>query len=72
MSYAKQTDRVLARLQQGPLTQFEAFEELAVWRLAARVNDLKKAGYNIIPTRIDVFNRYGEKCSIAQYQLHEA
>lgn len=69
MTFAKQTDRVLARLQDGPLTQYQAFEELGVWRLGARIHDLKCAGYLIQSKRVKVRNRFNESCTVAEYQL---
>ena len=43
-----QCDEVLRRLKRGPLTPAEAFTELGVYRLAARINNLRDAGHNIV------------------------
>jgi len=44
---ASQNARVLARLRRGPLSQLGAFRELRVFRLAARIYDLRRAGHDI-------------------------
>ena len=64
-----QCERILARLKSGPLTQIEALGELGVLRLASRINDLKNAGHCIHKQMIEVTNRFGEKCRVAQYEL---
>lgn len=47
MSAASQNARVLARLRRGPLTPLSAFRELGVFRLAARIYDLRGVGHDI-------------------------
>lgn len=65
-----QSERILAYLNEhGAITQFEALTELGILRLASRVNDLKRDGYDIKSRRISVKNRFGEKCSVAEYSL---
>lgn len=65
-----QCDRVLAYLEAGnKLTQFEAMTELGIMRLASRVSDLNRAGHHIRREMVEVTNRWGEKCHIAQYTL---
>ena len=64
-----QTQRVLKRLQQGTLTQSEAFRELGVGRLSARILELRKAGYNIKTDMVTFKNRYGDRSTVAVYQL---
>lgn len=44
---ASQNARVLARLRRGPLSLMSAFRELRVFRLAARIYDLRRAGHDI-------------------------
>ena len=68
-SRCSQCERIPARLKSGPLTQIEALEELGVLRLASRINDLKNAGHCIHKQMIEVTNRFGEKCRVAQYRL---
>ena len=65
-----QCERVYEYLRhRGSITQFEAISELGILRLAARVNDLKRAGHPIIRKMIKVKNRFGESCTVAEYSL---
>ena len=67
-----QTERVIEYMKQhGNITQFEALGELGILRLASRISDLRGEGYDISVKRISVKNRFGEKCNVAQYSLHE-
>jgi hypothetical protein len=59
-----QTERVLERLHNGPLTQLDAYKEIGSTRLAARVEELRKQGHTIVTHTI---NRNGK--SFASYQL---
>lgn len=68
MTKAKQTDRVLAYIREfGSITQLEALRDLGVFRLASRISDLKREGYDINSWMEQVTNRYGEKCYIKRY-----
>jgi biotin operon repressor len=63
-----QNEIVLSHLQDGgTLTQEEAKNLYGIARLASRINDLRDMGYKIDSTRIDVLNRWGETCHVAQY-----
>lgn len=64
-----QCERLLNRLQVAPITPMEAWNELGVYRLAARVCDLKEAGHNIAKETVSVANRFGEECRVARYRL---
>ena len=46
-----------------------AWTELGIYRLGARVFDLKKQGHVINKTDKVVRNRWGEKCVVAYYKL---
>lgn len=71
MTKAKQTDRVLAYIQEyGSITQLEALN-LGVFRLASRIGDLKRQGYPITGKMEAVKNRYGEKCYVKRYSVRE-
>lgn len=50
----------------------QALVELGIFRLAARINDLRKMGYRIAREMVTVLNRYGESCRVAQYRLEVA
>lgn len=44
---ASQNARVLARLRRGPLTLSYSVRVLGIFRLAARIYDLRRAGHDI-------------------------
>lgn len=64
-----QEKRVLQRLKQNPLTQYQASKELGVQRLGARIYDLKAKGHNIHTRTVEVKNRFGDMCRVAEYSL---
>ena len=64
-----QQERLLERLRKGPITPMEAWSELAIYRVGARVHQLRKDGYSIDTELVEVVNRYGEKCRVAEYRL---
>ena len=69
MAKAKQTDRVLSYIRTyGSITQFEAMRDLGIMRLASRVSDLKREGYNIVGDMVAVKNRWGEVCHVKRYR----
>ena len=53
------------------ITSAEAMQDLGVYRLASRINELKKAGYPIKRTMIAGLNRWGETVHYAQYSMEE-
>lgn len=55
----------------GSITSQEAFAELGVSRLAARIKDLRTIGHNISGKMVTVKNRYGENCRVTRYTLIE-
>ena len=66
-----QNQRVLDYMHKhGSITQIEALRDIGVMRLASRVSDLRRLGYDIA-SRTEVKNRYGEKCRIKRYSLGE-
>lgn len=67
---ASQCDKILAWLKAGnPLTAIGALDKFGCNRLAARIADLRKNGHEISTTTINVFNRDGGKCRVAEYRL---
>lgn len=65
-----QAQRVLDYIEEhGSITQFEAMNDLGIMRLASRISELKKNGYNIVSRMITVKNRFGENCSVKQYSM---
>lgn len=67
-----QTERIIQFLNDfGSISQREAYTELGIMRLAARVAELKRVGYNITSALETHVNRYGEKVRCARYTLHK-
>lgn len=64
-----QCERLLARLKRGPITPLEAWSELGIYRLGARVFDLKEQGHEITKKMVAVSNKFGEECRVAKYTL---
>lgn len=65
-----QEQRILDHLKNHQtITTMEAMYEYGVMRLASRINDLRRAGMDILTETVPVVNRYGETCHIAQYRL---
>lgn len=53
----------------GSITQFEAMRDLGVMRLASRISEMRKDGFDIVCQMETTRNRYGEKCHIKRYSL---
>ena len=53
------------------ITTLDAFLDLGVCRLASRICELRKQGYEIKDKQECVLNRYGEKCYIKRYYIEE-
>lgn len=53
----------------GSITQFEAMRDLGVMRLASRISEMRKDGFDIVCSMETTRNRYGEKCHIKRYSL---
>lgn len=65
-----QAERIVSYMQEfGSITQLEAYQDIGVSRLAARIADLKKAGLPIVATTEAVKNRYGQVCHVKRYRL---
>ncbi|AQH05700.1 hypothetical protein A9R05_42540 (plasmid) [Burkholderia sp. KK1] len=63
-------ERLLTHLERtGPITPMEAWSELGIYRLGARIFDLKAQGHEIVREIVAVSNRYGEECRVARYRL---
>ena len=66
-----QNERVLAYMRErGSITQREAIW-LGIYRLSARIFDLRKAGYRVQSQWETVENKHGERATIARYSLTE-
>lgn len=65
-----QSDRILRHLRDfGSITQAEAAAEYGIYRLGARIFDLRAAGWPIVSTSVESKNRYGEATRFASYSL---
>ena len=65
-----QNDRILDHLQTvGAIRPMTAWNDLGIYRLASRINDLRKAGHKIKTRKVEVVNRWGEAAYIAEYSL---
>lgn len=67
-----QKERLLSYLRENTsITPMEAWGKLGVYRLGARVHDLRNEGYEIKSALTEVKNRFGETCRVAEYTLRE-
>lgn len=70
MSKATQCQRVIDYMTaHGSITQADAWTELGVMRLAARISDLRRQGVPICGEIHSVKNRYGETCRVKRYSI---
>lgn len=67
-----QCDRIRQYIKDfGSITTAEAFTELGIVRLGARISEMRKRGENITDETEVVKNRYGERTTIKRYYLEE-
>lgn len=65
-----QADRLLEYLEAGnKLRRLDAWDLLGILEAPARISELRAKGHNIKTTRITVINRFGEKVTIAEWEL---
>lgn len=62
-----QTQWILAKLKQGPVTAMDALDGCGCFRLAARIAELRQAGYHIETENCTMANNK----TIAVYHLKE-
>ncbi len=68
----KQTERVLDYMRRfGSITTMQAFADLGVARLSARIADLKDEGFDIVSETLSTKNRYGEHVRYAKYSIRK-
>jgi hypothetical protein len=66
-----QNERIIDYMRQfGGITQLEALRDLGVMRLASRISDLRRLGWDIIADTVEIENRFGETCRIKRYSLY--
>lgn len=67
-----QNQRIIEYIEQfGSITQIDALRDIGCMRLASRISDLRRLGYNIVSDIVPVKNRYGETCHIKRYRFGE-
>lgn len=70
MKKPTQCERIIQYMKDfGSITTHQAFTDLGCTRLASRVNDLKKQGYDIKSEFVSGKNRYDETVSYKKYYL---
>lgn len=69
MSYGEnQKNRLRNALKTGAIiTRLNAYTELGIFELSARILEIERLGFPISRKRVTVFNRFGEKISVVQY-----
>lgn len=67
-----QCERILKYMRKhGSISTYEAMTRLGIYRLASRINDLKRRGYIIEGKMESGKNRFGENTSFKVYRLVE-
>lgn len=67
-----QCDRIIEYiLTFGSISTMDAFVDLGVCRLASRIHDLKREGYDIESETVTGKNRFGEDIRYSVYRLKE-
>ena len=67
-----QVDRVIDYMKQfGSVSTLEAFKDLGVTRLSARIFEIRKRGYKVKAEPIKAKNRFGENVRYFKYSLVE-
>ena len=65
-----QEQRILNHLQRyHKITPIKAWNSYGVYRLSDVILKLRRQGYPIETNRVNVKNRFGEKCRVAEYTL---
>lgn len=72
MAKVNQCERILFYLRHfGSITQLQALRDLGIMRLASRMSDLRKQGFNIKSETVAVKNSMEETCYIKRYFINE-
>lgn len=65
-----QTDKVLGFVREfGGITSFEAYTELGITQLGARIFELEREGYRFERIPLSKINRYGDKIRFVRYEM---
>ena len=66
----RQTEMVLQYLERyGTITPVDAMREFGIMRLASRISDLKRAGFDIKSRMKQSTNRFGKPVHYAEYYV---
>ena len=69
-SFGTQPARLLIALLRGRrIDPLAGWRSLGIYRLSDTVLQLRKLGWPVITDRLDVCNKFGEPCHVAQYSL---
>ena len=67
-----QKDRILEYIRNfGSITSWEAYKDLGITQLGARIFELEDEGYVFKKETVESKNRYGEKVQFKKYSLYE-
>ena len=66
-----QCARLNEALQLGPVNPLKAWADLGIYRLSARVLDLRSKGIEIKTRPLQVTNQFGEPTRVAEYYLED-
>ena len=67
-----QNERIIDYMRKyGGITPLDAMRDLGVMRLASRISDMRRLGYDVIDEWVSVENRWGEKVKVKSYRLEE-
>ena len=65
-----QCERLLDYLRKHrTINPLESWQKCGIYRLAARIHDLRNAGYSITDERVKLRNMYGEAVRVCEYRL---
>ena len=53
----------------GSITPMEAFADLGITKLATRVSEMKRAGYEFEQEMVESKNRYGQNVRYMRYRM---
>lgn len=65
-----QCDRILQYIRDfGFITSWQAYQDLGVTQLGARLRNLEDKGYSFSTKTVSTLNRYGENTHYTEYRL---
>ena len=65
-----QTEKILQYIKDfGSINPGQAYSDLGIYRLSARIQELRESGYRIKSEMVSDKNRYGESVRYAVYSL---